>query len=380
MVVEAKDLVEQIHAAPMRFALAVTGGGAGAIAALLGVPGASRTVIEALVPYHEQALIDFLGCRPTQFCDAETARTLARRARERGCWLAADPGVAGLGCTASLISDRPKRGEHRVHVALETASIRLRASLTLRKGARDRPAEEEVVEALILNLMAEAAGVDGRVPIALLPDEAIERQQETAPDPLRALLKENGPAITVFPDGQICPALPPAALLPGAFNPPHQGHWTLAATVSRRTGLAVGFELSAANVDKPPLSIEEVRRRMQAFAWRAPLWITRAPTFVEKSRLFPGTLFVVGADTAERIVQPRYYGDSAERMHEALAEIRRNGCAFLVGGRADELGAFRCLERVQVHEEFQTLFSEIPAEEFRYDVSSTQIRARGEMA
>ena len=74
------------------------------------------------------------------------------------------------------------------------------------------------------------------------------------------------------------------------------------------------FELSVANVDKPALAPEEVRRRLAQFAWRAAVWLTRAPTYTEKAELFPGCVFVVGADTAARIVQPRFYQDSEEQM------------------------------------------------------------------
>ena len=121
---EAQGIIEAIHATPTRFVIAVTGGGSGAIAALLAVPGASRTVLDALVPYHEPSLVDFLGYRPEQFCSADTAQAMARRARERAEWLAPGEVVGGVACTASLATDRPKRGEHRCWVAVESSSSR----------------------------------------------------------------------------------------------------------------------------------------------------------------------------------------------------------------------------------------------------------------
>ena len=59
------------------------------------------------------------------------------------------------------------------------------------------------------------------------------------------------------------------------------------------------------------------------FRLDGPQW-----TFAEKAQLFPGVVFVVGVDTAERIVQPRFYGDSEERMLQALEQIRQSGCRF----------------------------------------------------
>src|SRR6185503_4600123 len=73
---------------------------------------------------------------------------------------------------------------------------------------------------------------------------------------------------------------------------------------------------------------ETVRHRLAQFAWKSPVELTRAPTFLDKSRLFPGTTFVVGADTAERLVAPKYYGDDELQMHVALEEIGNSGASF----------------------------------------------------
>jgi hypothetical protein len=51
--------------------------------------------------------------------------------------------------------------------------------------------------------------------------------------------------------------------------------------------------------------------------------------------LFPSTTFVIGADTAERLVAPKYYGDDEARMHVALEEIANLGSSFLVAVRID---------------------------------------------
>ena len=114
----------------------------------------------------------------------------------------------------------------------------------------------------------------------------------------------------------------PSLLLPGSFNPLHAGHLGLAKIASEFAGAPAAFDLSVLNADKPPLADEEVRRRLDQFAWRAPVWLTRAPTYAEKAELFPGCVFVVGADTAARVVQPRFYQDSEGRMAGALDHLR----------------------------------------------------------
>jgi hypothetical protein len=133
--------------------------------------------------------------------------------------------------------------------------------------------------------------------------------------------------------------------------------------------------LTVVNADKPSLAGEEVRRRLQQFAWRAPVWLTRVPTFAAKARLFPGAVFAVGADTAARIVQARFYDNSEARLREALAGLREVGCRFLVAGRVDREGRFVGLEDLALPAEYADLFQPIPATQFRFDVSSTALRS-----
>ena len=183
--------------------------------------------------------------------------------------------------------------------------------------------------------------------------------------------------VTVQPDGQMMLSAPlPVVLLPGSFNPLHSGHVLLARVAEELRQQPVTFEISVTNVDKPPLTGETVRHRLAQFAWKSPVELTRAPTFVEKSRLFPRTTFVIGADTAERLVAPKYYGDDEVRMHVALEEIANSGCSFLVAVRIDAAARVRTLSDIPVPRRHADLFSEIPEHRFRFDTSSSEIRAR----
>jgi hypothetical protein len=363
-----------LHAGPFRYVL-VLNGGASAAGDLLSVPGGSRTVLEVHVPYGEQALEDFLGRRPESFCSAATARAMAARALERARWLAPGEAVAGVACTASLRSATPKRGEHRFHVAVQTARGSSTHSVTLVKGARERQGEEEVVAAALLNALAEAFGVAGRVPSLLLPGEDAVRESARS-GPLAAFLAGEIPAVCVDPDGRLRTDAPvPPLLLPGSFNPLHHGHTALAEVASASAGAPVAFEMTVVNADKPPLADEEVQRRRRQLAWRGPLWLTREPTFTGKARLFPGAAFVVGADTAARVVDPRFYGGDPARRDRDLADFRSRGCRFLVAGRADAAGKFLGIDDLSIPAAHRDLFGELPERAFRVDVSSTSLRA-----
>ncbi len=186
------------------------------------------------------------------------------------------------------------------------------------------------------------------------------------------------PAVCVRADGRIhVPDALPKILLPGSFNPLHAGHIALARVATQLLGASAAFELTVSNADKPPLEPAEVRRRLAQFAWLAPLWLTRAPTFREKAALFPGVTFVVGADTAARIVEHRFYEHSEAQMHAALTDIRNQGCRFLVAGRVDAEGRFLGRDDLPLPHAARDLFDAIPAERFRFDVSSTQLRGGG---
>jgi hypothetical protein len=168
------------------------------------------------------------------------------------------------------------------------------------------------------------------------------------------------------------PAVP--AALSGAFHPVHDAHRELARVAGEMLRCAVAFELSVTNVDKPPLDFTEIEDRLAQFVGRETVVLTDAPTFLEKARLLPGCVFVVGADTADRIVAARYYDHDDQQMLNALAEIHRLGCRFLVAGRSVG-GRWQTLADVPIPRGCEDLFEAIPESRFRRDISSTEIRA-----
>ena len=369
-----EQLARQIHDGGTRFVLALSGGGSRAIAELLEVPGASRVVLEVAVPYCEAAMTEWLGGRPDQFCSAATARAMAMVAYQRA--LRYDPSgvpLAGFAATASLATDRPKRGPHRVHLAAQTLEVTASQSLELEKGRRTRAEEERLVTSLVLNLIAEACSVEDRLPLDLLENERMEESRVVAPEPWRNLLLGRTGAIHQGGPPEECRESSGRAVFPGAFNPLHVGHRRMAEFAQKLLGVPVELELSILNVDKPPLDYLEIERRTGQFDAGQSVWLSRAPTFEEKSCRFPGATFLVGADTLRRIADPHYYGDDPAACRQAIGQIAARGCRFLVFGRVVE-GRFTSLRDLDLPDTLRSLCREVPADQFREDVSSTEIR------
>jgi hypothetical protein len=373
-----QQLISALHASGRKAALAITGGGSGAIGELLRIPGGSRLLIEAQVPYDGAALATLLGFMPAQASSADTAIAMARSMRARAAKLVpVGTDLVGLGATAALVSDRPRKGEHRFHIAFANSAGIAHCTGVLAKGRRDRAAEEDLVSRAIILWLARACGVAAPSPKSLLEaDEPFAETVVATADTIDQLLGGEVDRVTAQPDGQMILSAPrPPVLMPGSFNPVHAGHVSLARVAQDIRQQLLAFEISVTNVDKPPLEGSTVRQRLAQFAWKSPVELTRAPTFLEKSRLFPRTTFVIGADTAERLFAPKYYGDDEDLMHVALEEIGSSGASFLVAVRIDTAGRLRALSDIAVPRRYADLFTEIPEHRFRLDISSSEIRA-----
>jgi hypothetical protein len=377
---EIQQLVQKIHDAPGRTMMVAAGAGTKALSSLLGVAGATRTLLEALVPYSTAAFDDFLEQTPAQYVTGKTARLLSGRAFTRARWLAnnSEP-LVGLACTATIITDRPKRGEHRAHLATWQNERLVRYAIFLEKGARQREEEEDLVSRIMLNGLAASLNLDPSLPLPLREADRYEVKLFDFAHMAGQLLAGKLPYFGIHDNGRIrTDDDPPKMLLSGSFNPLHQGHLELVRVVEQMTDKQVAFEISATNVDKPPLSQATLLNRMGQFAGRYPVFTTTAPTFIEKARLFPRTTFVVGYDTARRILDAHYYGSNSARLQTALAGIQEFGCSFLVAGRLDrENGRFQHLQDLNIPIQFSQLFKAIPEKHFRRDISSTELRLAG---
>jgi len=199
-------------------------------------------------------------------------------------------------------------------------------------------------------------------------------------DACRQLEQGEGRRSVRPPDG---PGRGDKVIFPGAFNPMHAGHREMMQVAQQLTGNPVALEISLENVDKPLLPASVAVARI------APLvddtvWITRAPTFVEKAELFPGSTFVTGVDTIGRIGQPRYYDDTGLSCQQAIEKIGERGCRFLVFGRvmnsqfqtgcSGEPAGFCSLEDLEIPVPLREICEAVSEQQFRQDIASRELR------
>ena len=345
---------------PLRVYLASTGAGAGAQNELWNVPGCSSFFAGATFPYAPKATARFLGFDPERYCTPEVALDLAM-ASYMAAFDPKEPGkeAIGIGLTASVASLQAHRGDHRVHLACMTSKAAFAQNLTLVKGvgAAARTADGVLADTAALELLLAAAGLGDTRPY----------EDATAGARLRFFERPYFDAR----GGRAAPSLPPGGILfPGAFNPPHDGHFAIAREATGELERRVIFHITANPPHKAPLTIGELLQRSVLLEREDRLFTEGDPLYLDKARRFPGHPFLIGADALVRMLDPRWGVD----VPDLLAELRALGTRFHVVGRLVD-GVFVSHEDVLAHvpEPYRDLF--VPRGG-RWDLSSSALRAR----
>ncbi len=376
---ELARVIDAIHASPRKAVIEFAGAGAQALAWLHGRAGSSRTVLEASDRYAPASLAQALGVTPPQHVHPDVARSLASTALARACALAgAQEGLTGLGWTAAIATGRRRRGDHRCHLALCDASGVSSFDLYLEKGARTREDEERLVALLAVRVLASGLPGCEELALPLGAGDRLEHRHETS-TLLARVVGGDFDWLLRSPGGAETPGrrLSGAVLLCGSFNPLHDAHRRLAEVAAGLLGRDPVFELGLVNADKAPIAEHEAERRAAQFAGYAPVLLTAEPRFADKVGWVRESVFVLGADTLARLVDPRFYAGDGGGMLGAFARIRESGCRFLVAARLDpSSGRVLTLADCAVPGGFERLFEAIPAADFRMDLSSTELREK----
>lgn len=375
------NAIEKLHGAPQMCYVACTGAGAGVTELLWSVAGCSRTLVGSEFPYDPRAVAHLIGRVPNQYASIDAAIGLAAAGYLKGQRCLAEQGklatpLVSLGLAAAVATDRERKGQDKVYLAVRTAWKIATVEAAFERGSLTRAKEGEICDLLGINCLLWAAGLE-QVPI---PQSHLTSPQVTAagtvlPKAVTLSLDAALP-IVVGADGSVAEfsALSPSThiIFPGSFNPLHYGHDLIAQTVAAMTGKQVVFEISAANADKDGIVTEALAARALQFLGRWPAVLSEnLPLFIQKARAYGGYGFIIGLDTALRLLDQKYYS-SEEGRDGMLADLRQIGAIFYAVNRGDDPQALATfLEDPRV----RGLFVPVP---LLVPISSSDLRAAQE--
>lgn len=381
------DLVTNINSVTdttgKRFSFGVTGGGSTSFGYLMSQPGASTTVLEFYCPYAEEATQEYLNrdlnldqkVKVESFASLDTAILLAQAAHRRSTKIMTTQcsnlqelsklaGAIGIGATASLVSKKWKRGLHRVHIALYSNEKLVTFSLNLNKGTEEQPfrtraEEDDLCGKLILAVTAYECEIFNKTSLidfltshGLDAGDVLEISDSVSNDLSASIVDGSLQNVLCLPQldrsilqvanvpihllGQYSGRKVKLVSLPGSFNPLHSGHTSsldkaLAINATKIANSSGFYELSVSNVDKSPISVQELKKRLNNFIMsKYPLFLTKTPRFIDKAQMNPGIDYVMGVDTAIRLVDTNYTGGNTEKMTLLLKDIVDKGTRFFV--------------------------------------------------
>jgi nicotinamide mononucleotide (NMN) deamidase PncC len=362
--IDQKD-ISKIHESAYKLVIVSSGGGTNAISSLLEVPGASNTVLESYIPYAKESLDAYLNKTPDHYCSLNTSLSMAARAFQKAKKIMPNTNpkyLLGISVTASLVTTYKKLGEHKFFITLQTESYSKTISCELKKGKRSRNQEENLVSAYIFMLINEACGLNFNKP------EHTEIPEIKTVEASTSWIKLINNRINYVSSHNDKPEL----IFPGSFNPLHQGHIEMRELAEKRTGMRVTFEICIENAEKPPLTFHEMKRTLDQFSDNDSWVMTRHGRFSEKAKLFPNSVFIIGADTLVRIMDEKFYLNRKDMLGH-IERFNDHNINFLVFGRKVK-DSFITLDQIDIPNSIKSRFTGVDETGFRQDISSKSLR------
>lgn len=337
------------------------------------IPGASSYLSGASFPYSVEETEEILGFKPEKFCSEETAVDLASAAYMKAYKINGKNPV-GIGLTASVTSDRPHKGDHRVHVCIITNDQikSYNKILTKESVLKQRELDGLYCDELLFQLMIDVLNIN---------DDCSRMEYKEATELAKDRFFKH-PFFTIA--GKRRSVLDNSlqySLMSGAFNPPHKGHFGMADEYESFYPGRVVFEISTNPPHKETLSVQEMLKRAKLLQGRDRYFSTDIPLFLDKARKFPGMPLIMGADAMVRMLDPKWGTDIVKMINEfyqletKIYVVGRNVnekftnkndiINLLNKSLSDNLVSFNCIN------EFQSMVIDLPG---KWDISSTELR------
>lgn len=347
--------------APLRISIAATGAGAGLQRLLWEVPGISAVLAEASFPYATEATDQFLGFKPERYCSARTALELAMQCYYRA-YQFKGPKAIGVGLSASVSTAKEHRGEHRVYAAWFSDH-----GCQVYEKVLAKTSDPAALARLLDGTMADKIGL-----LAVL--EAVDEAMSSAPEVISydgtTLAQEAFWAHPAFTrtGKRLTEPKGVEVIFPGAFNPPHVGHFGMAAAVKDDLGSDTTFHITAESPHKAPLTVVDMLQRAKMLEGHDRIFTRGDPLYVDKARRFPGCVLLIGPDALERMLNPKW-GPTPDQLAEAFVDSKTLLCTpemRLVEGREVRTADLPMPDALRV------IIRYIPG---RWDISSSELRA-----
>nr|XP_018680253.1 PREDICTED: uncharacterized protein LOC103981708 [Musa acuminata subsp. malaccensis] len=247
--------VDAIHSTPTKAVVYLSGGASQALGWLMSLPGASNTILEVVVPYSKNSMTQLLGkvrllnpaCSLHSFFSFLMFIFMRKSGEDynygysyvintfQSMFGKAGLPVLGVGFTGSLATTYTKHGDHRFYLSTRTCDRLWTSSVTLLKGLRTREEEDRVSSHFLLKAISDACKVSATFSSELYESEV--------PDEYERQVDEDEELQQII-DGKLCmkiydfsgdkdTASERMVILPGSFNPLHDGHLRLSEIASR---------------------------------------------------------------------------------------------------------------------------------------------------
>ena len=169
-----KKIIKKLHNNPYKLISVITGAGVTAITDMLSVPGASKTVLEVIVPYSKSALEFYKNAPIINHVSVKESQELALLAYRRGKnYIKNNEDYIAISCTAAISTIPQRKGEDRAHISWTNGKEIKSVSIYLSKMFRSRISQERLISDLIINSIAESFGIDLKLDLDLYDDEKI---------------------------------------------------------------------------------------------------------------------------------------------------------------------------------------------------------------
>lgn len=401
MKLSSSDRVRKILDSGRRLSVYISGSNSSMISWLTLEPGASKAILELRNAYSYGAAGTLLSKEPTSWVSEVVSQEFARSAflnslkydfkeAKGNIFDLRSDKLIGVGVTGSIRTSREKKGDHKAYISIMDSEQIVSFRIKLSKGERSRLEEDEFLSTNTLDLInmfiekkiksdfAKDLEIRGFTP----GDELEYLNEANTLEAMSQLLGKEIDSILFLPDGRVHYnlTLSDYALFSGSFNPVHAGHISFCERVSKLLDIKLEkiiYEISLDNVDKgvsdPKLIVQtRVKELLQK---GIPCMLTTKPSFVKKCELITDGLFLMGADTFVRLLDKKYYNDSAEEMFCALSEFKKSNNRIIVAPRFDsKTEKLVTLEDVEIPAILKGRVEGLS--DFRMDISSTELRKK----